>query len=430
MRKLPTLRGFVCYILFLFFALQPHRGLAATIFRDQDGEELLPEKQTTGNHLQTFMDLVGASGYTAEEHDVTTQDGYILSIHRIPGGPKSPVTPGKPAVVLIHGLFAASDIWVLRGPGKDLAYLLCDEGYDVWFLNIRGNFYGKRHKRLSTKDSKFWRFSWHEFGIYDAPATIDYVLKITGLGKVSLIGHSMGATIELVLFSMKPEYNDKVNVAISFAPVAIFTHLLPGLFGNLGIRYGKQLQKTFQLLGMNEILPRNTASIEIYSSLCEGPRIEYFCRKFMFNLVGLTNAEQFDTSMIPMMLQHYPQGTSLETLLHFRQNILSGKFRQYDFGPGRNLVRYKNVNPPEYNLTKVTVPAVLFYGSNDAYTTEKDVMALRARLPNAITREVPFEKFSHLDFLFSNYSKILVYDDVISVLSKYNIDERINETQP
>ena len=52
----------------------------------------------------------------------------------------------------------------------------------------------------------------------------------------------MGTTIELVLLSMKPEYNNKVNVALSFAPVAIFTHLLPGLVGTLGIRYGKQLQ--------------------------------------------------------------------------------------------------------------------------------------------------------------------------------------------
>ena len=56
-------------------------------------------------------------------------------------------------------------------------------------------------------------------------------------------------------------------------------------------------------------------------------------------------------------------------------------------------------------------------------------MALRSRLPNATSREVPFEMFSHLDFLFSNDSKRLLYDDVIGVLSNY-ADDRINETQP
>lgn len=51
---------------------------------------------------------------------MTTEDGYILSIHRIPGGPKSTVARGKSPVLLIHGLLAASDIWVLRGSQHDL----------------------------------------------------------------------------------------------------------------------------------------------------------------------------------------------------------------------------------------------------------------------------------------------------------------------
>lgn len=66
------------------------------------------------------MDIVEQWGYDAEEHKVTTEDGYILTVHRIKGSPKSPPAHGKPAILLIHGLFAASDIWVLRGPGKDL----------------------------------------------------------------------------------------------------------------------------------------------------------------------------------------------------------------------------------------------------------------------------------------------------------------------
>lgn len=429
MRRLPTLRGFAYYTFLLSTVYYFHCGFAASAFRDKEDLQPLLETQESGNYHQTFVDLVQSSGYIAEEHDVTTEDGYILSIHRIPGGPKSPITPGKPSVILIHGLFAASDIWVLRGPEKDLAYLLCDEGYDVWLLNTRGNFYGKRHERLTPKDAKFWRFSWHEFGVYDTVATIDHVLKNTGLERVSLIGHSMGTTIELVLLSMKPEYNDKVNVVLSFAPVAIFTHLIPGLVGTLGIRYGKQLQETFQLLGMHEIFPRNTFTVGVYSSLCEGPRIENFCQKIFFHLMGLTNAEQFDINMIPMMLEHFPQGTSIKTLLHYRQIIISGKFRQYDYGPESNFLHYQNLTPPEYPLQKVTTPVVLYYGANDAYTTEEDVMALRSRLPNAISREVPFEMFSHLDFLFSNDSKELLYKDVFEVLNNY-LDDRINETQP
>lgn len=447
MRKLSAHRGFAFFTLFLFIGQFSRTAFTATTFRIHNDEQqqkkqnqyqylqqqqqiLSSNGQNTGSQLQMFVDMVESSGYTAEEHDVTTDDGYILSTHRISGGPKSPVTPGKPVVLLIHGLFAASDIWILRGPGKDLAYLLCDEGYDVWLLNTRGNFYGKRHKRLSPKESKFWRFSWHESGVHDAAATIDYILKTTGLEKLSLLGHSMGTTIELVLLSMKPAYNEKVNVVLSFAPVAIFTHVLPGLVSTLGIRYGKQLQKTFQLLGMHEIFPRSSSAVGVYSSLCEGPRIEYFCRKLFFNLIGLTNADNFDTNMIPTMLKHFPQGTSIETVLHYRQIIISGKFSQYDFGPERNVILYKNMTPPEYSLENITSPVILYYGPNDAYTTREDVMVLRSKLPNATSRQVPFEMFSHLDFLFSNDSKRLLYNDVMNVLKNHVDDTRINETQP
>ena len=65
-------------------------------------------------------DLVKPHGYNVETHNVTTDDGYILTVHRISAGPKSPVAPNKPVVLFIHGLLAASDIWVIRGPDKDL----------------------------------------------------------------------------------------------------------------------------------------------------------------------------------------------------------------------------------------------------------------------------------------------------------------------
>lgn len=37
----------------------------------------------------------------------------------------------------------------------------------------------------------------------------------------------MGAMLPFVLLSTKPEYNDKVDLVVSLAPGAIFTHPLP-----------------------------------------------------------------------------------------------------------------------------------------------------------------------------------------------------------
>ncbi|CAL5403400.1 unnamed protein product [Camellia sinensis] len=47
--------------------------------------------------------LVDTQGYVCEEHNVTTKDGYILSLQRIPMG-KSGIKSNKPPVLLQHGI--------------------------------------------------------------------------------------------------------------------------------------------------------------------------------------------------------------------------------------------------------------------------------------------------------------------------------------
>ena len=64
--------------------------------------------------------MVESYGYPFEEHDVQTADGYILKLHRIPYGLKSPAAPNKPAVFVQHGLLSSSADWVVIGPEKAL----------------------------------------------------------------------------------------------------------------------------------------------------------------------------------------------------------------------------------------------------------------------------------------------------------------------
>jgi lysosomal acid lipase/cholesteryl ester hydrolase len=42
-------------------------------------------------------------------------------------------------------------------------------------------------------------------------------------------------------------------------------------------------------------------------------------------------------------------------------------FLHFDYGSAENLKRYGTTYPPEYNLTKVTVPVYLVYGDNDPF---------------------------------------------------------------
>ncbi|KAG5861914.1 hypothetical protein JTB14_032103 [Gonioctena quinquepunctata] len=136
-------------------------------------------------------------GYEVETHWVTTEDGYVLRMHRIPHGINETNIvgkPKKPAVLLMHGLLSSSADWLLLGPDKSLGFVLADAGFDVWLGNNRGNTWSRNHMTLDPNEDvqQFWDFSFEDCGIYDLPAKIDYIIGKTGQDKIFYIGHSQG----------------------------------------------------------------------------------------------------------------------------------------------------------------------------------------------------------------------------------------------
>lgn len=66
---------------------------------------------------------------------------------------------------------------------RSLAFVLIDEGYDVWVGNNRSTA-GLGHTSLSYKDPEYWNWGLKELGIYDFPALIDHVRLYSGFPKV------------------------------------------------------------------------------------------------------------------------------------------------------------------------------------------------------------------------------------------------------
>lgn len=77
--------------------------------------------------------------------------------------------------------------------------------------------------------------------------------------------------------------------------------------------------------------------------------------------------------MIPIILGHEPGGASIKTVVHYAQEVISGRFCKFDYGSSQaNMKVYNTTYPPDYDLKKVRgFPVTLVYSKNDWLADEK-----------------------------------------------------------
>nr|XP_045622185.1 gastric triacylglycerol lipase-like isoform X4 [Procambarus clarkii] len=372
--------------------------------------------------------LIRKYGYPVETHTVTTADGFILTLHRIPHGRKMSKTSAdgtgnrieneiksKEPVLMQHGLLASSACWILAPPEKAPAYIMADAGYDVWLSNSRGNHYSRNHTHLSPDDKHFWDFSWDEMGSLDLPAVIDYILATTRHEQLYYIGHSMGTTIFFACMATKPEYNSKVKAMFGLGPVATVGHVTSPIKYLAPIT--STIEELLELLGDYEFLPHNENFIKWTEYICDSFEYEeIMCMNAVFFLTGY-DAAQINMTWLPVIFGHTPEGTSIRTLAHYAQEILNGQFQHYDFGKTENMRRYNQTTPPLYDLSRVNVPVVLMWGKNDLLADPKDVALLAEKLPNLlVSYKVPLPKFNHIDFIWGIDAGRYVYRVILKYM--------------
>ncbi|XP_013200347.2 lipase 3 [Amyelois transitella] len=377
-------------------------------------DKILAEFQAgLGNEDATLSidKLITKYGYPVEKHETVTEDGYALNMFRIPGR--------GPVVFLMHGLLGSADDFVIAGPESSLAYLLAEEGYDVWMGNARGNKHSRRHIQLDPSEAVFWDFSWHEIGYYDLPAMIDYTLNTTSQKSLKYIGHSQGTTSFFVMASERPDYNDKIALMIALSPGAYLSHALSP-FVRLAAPASGFLGVVVQSFGLHEILPDSALIRILKTVLCgTGPIAEIICYNQLLLGTGFGFAE-LNVSNIPVINGHTPSGAALKQVLHYGQNFNSGDFKRYDYGATKNLRVYGSEVPPSYPLESIRAPVSLFYSDHDWMAHPVDVDALYQRLGNAIDiYKIPHPQFNHLDFIWAKHFRTLIFDRVRKLLAAF-----------
>eukprot|EP00803_Ostreobium_quekettii_P011451 evm.model.scf_833.3 EVM.evm.TU.scf_833.3 scf_833:21555-22907(-) len=391
---------------------------------------------------QDMMDLVVQEGYPLEEHYVTTPDGYILGLYRIPHGRsqdrvnfdnfEEPVAqrvrvPAKPVVLLQHGLLDCSASWVCNGANESLGFILADRGFDVWLGNTRGNSYSRSHTTLDPCEDAYWKFTYDDMAFSDVPAMMKHIVGVTEVKKIGYVGHSQGTTIGFGAFSHNSELAKRVSVAAMLAPVAFLTHT-----SSTVLRWLAHLDAAvaLEILGFRDFLP--SSNPVVIESICKESGAP--CRNVVTALCGY-NAANINNSRWPTYLSITPAGTSVANMIHWTQGIkIRNESRLQEFDYGRNCRGGKQCNqnvygadmPPAYNISGIQTPIALFSGGRDILADQLDVQLLLEALPDdsvVFHHEEP--SYAHLDFTWGMNAHSLIYPKVAELLEQQAGDESL-----
>ncbi|CAL8080467.1 unnamed protein product [Orchesella dallaii] len=372
---------------------------------------------------KTTDQIIEYYGYFGEMYDVHTADGYILLVHRITGGKLSSSAPGKPIILLHHGMFGTSDNYLIQYGDKNLAFKLADAGFDVWLANARGTTYSQRHETLDSKnDVDYWDFSWHEMGVYDLPAVLDKIKEVTGNDRIYYVGHSMGTTAYFVGLSEKPELNDRIIAAYLLSPVAYIGHantpirLLSPTLGTGGqylsdsVLRGKINTQTEleRLLGVSP------------AKLCTPTATRCAVCGYIAFAGFNYDAPQMNYTNLPNIVSK-GNTISIKTLVHYSQSMSSCRFRNFDYGIVENQQRYGTQIPPSYDLTQITAPTYFFYGDYDNLAVPEDVAYTKSQMQDDTVLEnirVDWDLFNHFDFLIAKDADTLLYNPILSLIQE------------
>ncbi|KAK8687157.1 hypothetical protein V6N13_085989 [Hibiscus sabdariffa] len=300
-------------------------------------------------------------GYKCQEHEVQTDDGYILSMQRIPEGRAGGSMGGqkKQPVLIQHGIFADGFTWLMNSPEQNLPMILADNGFDVWIANTRGTQFSRKHVFLDPARPEYWDWSWDELVTYDLPSVFGFVFNHTGQ-KIHYIGHSLGTLIGLTSFS-EGHQAEQLKSATFLCPIAYVSHLKTKLV--------RLAAKAF---------------------------------------VG----------------DHEPQSTATKNLVHLAQSVRDGVIQKYDYGEEGNRKHYGEAKPPVYNISNIPrdLPIFISHGGLDPLSDVEDVGLLLELLKqhDETKLSVQFLKdYAHLDFIMGVNAKDLVYNQIVQFFSKY-----------
>nr|KAJ3421547.1 hypothetical protein HK105_003158 [Polyrhizophydium stewartii] len=394
-------------------------------------------------NLSTTEDF--ARGFPFEPHYVTTKDGYILALHRIPGSraeheeqsaalkqrarraglggagvgrrrssgidsgadAASPAARGnKPVALLWHGFLMCSEVWVCTpDPTGSLAFTLADAGYDVWMGNTRGNKYSCKHQRLRPTDTEFWDFSIDQLALCDLPDAVEYILRVTGAPSLSYIGFSQGTAQGFSALSLSPNLNRQINLFIALAPATKPRGLENRTIHSL---INASPEAIYLLFGRRSLL----SSALFWQSILTPTTFAWVIDTACYFLFGW-KAEFMDYKKI--VYRHLYSYSAVKIVVHWFQIMKSGRFQMYDDQPPMMPNAVEGYHVPRFPTSQIQTPVAIFYGGRDSLP---DMRYIIHNMP-APTFLLRINEFEHLHFLWGRATDKILFPGILGLLAEH-----------
>lgn len=375
----------------------------------------------TANFKSQFSDK-----YQIEEHEVTTEDGYIQQLMRInlvesekrKLAPEYQKNVGK-VVYIQHGLFGYSG-QLFYTQEASIGFHLINRGFDVWAGNERGNMFSSRHVNTEIRPKDFYKFTFDDTAAYDVPSVYKHILTTTKVEKLAYVGYSLGTTIFFAAASNEKHHefiNSTTEKFIGIAPTVYLANTSkPVRFMASFVDFATWL---FHFLDINRFFPKK---------ISESPTIPIMLKFMTDNFMPIMKNI---IPSVPINLdydvfyddaykvqKHYPAGTSVWNFLHYLQiskHQGEGKFVKFDYGYNGNMAKYGQPKPPAYDVSKTKTEIHLQCGELDYISQKQDVEDLVKDLPLSQVKTYWFENFSHMTFIFARKPQKLLqtFDDIL-----------------
>jgi lysosomal acid lipase/cholesteryl ester hydrolase len=197
-----------------------------------------------------------------------------------------------------------------------------------------------------------------------------------------------------------PKVQQIVRRFFALGPI-VYLYRMTSPLGKLAI--DSQFLEISQLVGINQWLPYSNF---IYTLAYYGCQVFSGICQYLISEIADQDGGQYDnTKLLYQILSYEPAGSSVKQLIHYQQNYKGGNpaqpsFAKFNFGEIKNLEKYGQMSPPQYDVSQIDKELFLYQGYQDLFSAVADVDLLLSKLSTSATIR-RYSEMGHVTYMWS-----------------------------